>query len=122
MTRFVTKTMHAYIDYPVALGLLAMPFLLGIGASNPAAFWLSIVTGIAALVLTLFTDHETGVFRVLPYKFHLSVDFMVGMVFVLAPHVLGFTGLDLWYYTVLGATVLAVVGLQKPESPMMVTA
>lgn len=114
MPRFVTQKMHAYIDYPVALGLIAMPFLLGLGASNPLAVTLSLATGVAALVLTALTDHETGVARVLPYSVHLAVDFMVGLVFVAAPFVLGFAGLDAAYYWVIGATVLAVVGLHQP--------
>jgi hypothetical protein len=113
--RFITKSIHAYLDYPVALGLIAMPFLLGLGQSNPLAMWLSVATGVAAFILTLLTDHHLGVVRVLSYKFHLSVDFLVGVVFVLAPFVLGFTGLDALYYWVLGGTVLVVVGLHKPE-------
>lgn len=118
MPKFVTQKMHAYIDYPVALGLLAMPALLGLGSTNQLAFWLSVITGAAALVLTLLTDHETGVFRVLSYKLHLTVDFLVGIVFILAPFVLGFSGLDAAYYWVIGATVLVVVGFHKPESDM----
>jgi len=114
--RFVTKTMHAYIDYPVGLLLIAAPFILGIGASNPIAMWLSVVTGVAALILTFLTDHETGVVKVLPYSFHLMVDFAVGVAFVAAPFILGFKGLDMAYYTVLGLTVLAVVGLHKPDA------
>jgi hypothetical protein len=31
--RFVTKTMHAYLDYPVAASLVALPFMLGLGTS-----------------------------------------------------------------------------------------
>jgi len=54
--RFVTKTVHAFIDYPVALSLMAMPFVLGLGKANPAALWLSAVTGVAAFMLTLLTD------------------------------------------------------------------
>ena len=115
MPRFVTKTLHAYLDYPVAIGLLAMPFLFGLGASHEMAFWLSVGTGVAAFVLTLLTDHHLGVLRVLPYRLHLAVDGAVGVVFVLAPLALGFTGIDFWYYVALGATVLAVVGLHKPE-------
>ncbi len=114
--KFVTKAMHAYIDYPVALGLIVMPFLLGIGSVNPAAMWLSVATGVAAFILTLLTDHETGVIRVLPYKLHLAVDFAVGLVFVAAPFILGFAGLEMAYFLVIGLTVLAVVGLHKPES------
>ncbi len=83
--RFVTKTIHAYLDYPVAALLMAMPFLLQLGSSHPLAKWLSVATGIAALVLTIFTDHKLGVFRVLPYSFHLAVDFLVGVVFAIAP-------------------------------------
>jgi len=116
--RFVTKAMHAYIDYPVALGLIIMPFLLGIGSVNPMAMWLSVATGVAAFILTLLTDHETGLIRVLPYKLHLAVDFAVGLVFVAAPFVLGFTGLEFGYFLVIGLTVLVVVGLNKPETRM----
>jgi len=29
--RFVTKTIHAYLDDPVALSLLALPFIVGVG-------------------------------------------------------------------------------------------
>lgn len=115
MPKFITKTIHAYLDYPVAAGLMVMPFLLGLGSSHPLAFGLSVVTGIAALILTLLTDHHLGVFRVLPYKLHLTVDLLVGLTFITAPFILGFSGLDLTYYVLLGATVLAVVGLHKPE-------
>ncbi len=113
--RFVTKTIHAYLDYPVAFALIAVPFVLQLGASNPLALWLSVGTGVAAFVLTVLTDHKLGVFRVLPYRFHLAVDFMVGVVFALAPLVFGFTGIDAVYYWVNAAAVLTVVSLHRPE-------
>ncbi|MEM9330222.1 MAG: hypothetical protein AAGA53_02785 [Pseudomonadota bacterium] len=113
--RFVTKTIHAYLDYPVAIGLFLMPFLLGLGTSNPLAFWLSAATGVAAFILTVLTDHHLGVYRVLSYKIHLTVDLLVGVLFVAAPIFLGFSGLDAYYYWFLGGTVLVVVGLHKEE-------
>lgn len=113
--RFVTKTIHAYLDYPVALSLMAAPFLLGLGASHPMAKWLAVGTGIAAFVLTLLTDHQLGVFRVLPYWVHLTVDFLVGVVFAIAPLAIGFSGVDAWYYWANALAVLLVVGLHKPE-------
>jgi hypothetical protein len=114
--RFVTKTIHAYLDYPVAASLVALPFLLGLGTSNPVARWLAVITGAAAFVLTFFTDHKTGVIRIIPYSVHLAVDFAVGVVFVIAPFALSFAGLDAWYYWVNGAAVLVVISLQKPEA------
>ncbi len=116
MASIMNKNVHAYLDYPVALGLMAMPALLGLGTTNPLAFWLSTITGIAALVLTIFTDHQLGLIKILPYKLHLAVDFLVGLAFVAAPFALGFAGLDAAYYWVLGATVLVVVTLDRTEA------
>ena len=109
--RFVNRQVHAFIDYPVAISLMTMPFLLGLGGTNPLALWLSVATGVAAFVLTVLTDHETGVIKVLPYWFHVAVDRIVGLTFVTAPFLLGFTGLDAGYYWANGVAVLAVTFL-----------
>ena len=112
--RFVSKTIHAYLDYPVALSLMVMPFLLQLGSSHPMAKWLAVTTGIAAFVLTVFTDHKLGIIRVIPYWAHVAVDFLVGVLFVAAPFIFGFTGIDAWYYWANAAAVLAAVSLSKP--------
>lgn len=114
--RFVTRNIHAALDYPVAIVLMVAPFALQLGQSHPAARWLAVATGVAALVLTVFTNHRLGVVRVLPYAFHLTVDALVGVTFVAAPFLLGFSGPDAWFYWANGAAVLTVVGLSRPES------
>lgn len=117
--RFITKEIHAYLDYPVALGLMVMPFVLSLGAINPLSVWLSVATGIAAFILTILTDHHLGLFRVLSYKLHLTVDFLVGLVFLAAPSLPGFSGIEAAYYWVIGGTVLVVVGLHKSTEEMV---
>lgn len=114
--RFVTRQIHAYLDYPVAFALIGLPFLLGLGESHPLALWISVVTGVAAFLLTVLTDHETGIFRVLSYSFHVAVDFLVGLTFVAIPFLLGFSGLDAWFYFLNGAAVLTVIALSRPLS------
>ena len=113
--RFVTRNIHAYLDYPVAFALMGLPFLLGLGQSNPIALWLSVVTGMAAFVLTVLTDHHLGIWRVLPYKFHLAVDLLVGITFLFAPSLFGFSGLDASFYWLNGIVVVAVISLSAPE-------
>jgi len=113
--KFVTKQIHAFLDYPVAIALIGLPFLLSLGSSNPLALQLSVVTGIAALILTILTDHQLGIFRIISYQIHLMVDFLVGVLFVLAPFIFSFEGLDAYYYWLNGAAVLFVVGMHKPE-------
>ncbi len=114
--RFVTKEIHACLDYPVAFALMGLPFTLGLGASNPLALWLSFAVGCAALALTVLTDHHLGVFKVIPYSLHLLVDGAVGVVFLLSPVALGFTGIDAWFYWLNAAAVLTVVSLHKQDA------
>lgn len=92
-----------------------MPFALGLGASHPLALVISPVAGVAAFLLTVFTDHHLGVIRVLPYRLHLAVDLAVGLVFLAVPFVLGFVGLDAAFYWLNGAAVVSVIALSKPD-------
>ena len=113
--KFVSKQMHSYLDYPVALALMGLPFLLGLGSSNPLAFQISVIAGIAAFVLTIFTDHQLGLIRLIPFRIHLLVDLFVGIAFVAAPFLFSFSGMDSLYYWIFGGTVIAVVSLNKPQ-------
>jgi hypothetical protein len=118
--RFVTKSIHAYlIDYPVAILLIAAPFVLNLGQSGPVAMWLSVVVGVAALLLAAVTDHPTGLVHIIPYWLHLWVDRAVGVVFIIAAFAFKFTGLDAWYYWVLAAAVLLTTSVfNAPEEPV----
>jgi hypothetical protein len=118
--RFITKTIHAYlIDYPFAIILIAAPFVLKLGQSGPIAMWLSVVVGVAALLLPAVTDHPTGLVRIIPYWLHLRVDRAVGVLFVIAPFAFKFVGLDASYYWVLGAAVLLSTSVfNAPEEPV----
>lgn len=113
--RFITKKIHAFLDYPVAIALIVLPFLLGLGSSNSLALQISVVVGIAAFILTFLTDHQLGVVRVISYRLHLIVDFMVAIVFILVPFIFSFEGLDAYYYWINGGAVLLVVSMHKPE-------
>jgi len=117
--RFITRSIHAYlIDYPIAIVLIAMPFVLNLGQSGPLAMWLSVVVGVAALLLAALTDHPTGLVHIIPYWLHLWVDRAVAVVFVIAPFAYKFAGLDAWYYWVLAAAVLLTTSvLNAPEDP-----
>lgn len=116
--RFVTKTIHAWLDYPVALALIALPFLLGLGASHRLALMIAPIVGIAAFLLTVFTDHHLGLVRVLPYRLHLAVDLGVGLLFLVLPFAVGFSGLDAAFYWLNGAAVVTVIALSKPENDL----
>src|SRR3979411_2728324 len=97
--RFITKSIHAYlIDYPVAIVLIAAPFVLKLGQSGPVAMGLSVVVGVAALRLAALAVQPPGFVRSIPYWLHLWVNRGGGGVFVIAPFAFRFFGLDAWYY------------------------
>src|SRR5262249_17256165 len=71
--RFITKSIHAYvIDYPFAIVLIAAPFVLKLGQSEPVAMWLSVVVGVAALLFPALTTPPPGLAPTLPYRLHLG--------------------------------------------------
>jgi hypothetical protein len=119
MSTRISITIHAYlIDYPVAVILLVAPFVLKLGPSGSVAMWLSVITGVAALLLPLLTDHPTGLIKIIPYSVHLWVDRAVGIVFLAALFVFGFSGIAAWYYGVLGVAVLLTTSVfNAPGQP-----
>jgi len=113
---FISKSIHTYlIDYPIAIVLMVAPFLLKLGKSSPVALWLSVVTRVTPLLLPAFTDHATGLVRVIRYWLHLWVDRALGAISITAPSAFHFTGLDAWYYWVLAAAVLLTTSV--PSAP-----
>jgi hypothetical protein len=112
--RFLTPARHGIVDYLAAAGLLTLPFVLGLGSSSPLARWLAVATGAAVVVVSLLTDYRYGLVRVLPFKGHLAIDTAVAVVFLLAPTVFQFSGLDAWYYWANAVVVFIVVGLSQP--------
>ncbi len=49
---------------------------------------------------------------------HLIVDFIVAIVFILAPFIFSFEGIDAYYYWINGIAVLSVVSLHKSEAEL----
>ena len=115
--RFITRSIQTYlIDYPVANVLMVAPFRLNLGKSSPFALWLSAVPRISALLLPAFTDHATGLLRVIRYWLHLWVDSAWGVISIAAPSAFHFTGLDAWYCWCLAAGLLLTTSvLSAPE-------
>jgi hypothetical protein len=84
--RFISKSIHTYlVDYPIVIVLMVAPFLLKLGKSSPVALWLSVVTRVTALLLPAFTDHATGLVRVIRYWLHLWADRALGVISITAP-------------------------------------
>ena len=118
--RFLTPRLHGLLDYAAALGLILLPFVLGIGDDSALALWLSVAAGFALIAYSLATDYAFGVFRALSFRTHLALDLGAAAAFVAAPFVFGWGGLVLGYYLVMAGGVIAVVALSRPDELVVV--
>ena len=111
--RFINGRIHGLLDYAVAVTLLIVPFGLNFQASSPIAHWISVAAGIALFLYSILTDYSLSFGKVIPLGFHLTLDFLAGVAFVIAPFLFSFDGIARWFYLVTGIAVIAVVLLTE---------
>ena len=80
---------HGVLDYLLAALLIAAPFLFGFDAD--AAIAVSIVAGIAVLMLGAFTSWTTGIVKSVPPVAHAMLDYLLAALLIAAPFLFGFT-------------------------------
>lgn len=108
----ISSKIHAVLDYVVGLLLIAAPWLLGF-ADNSAATMVPVILGILTLVYSLFTNYEYSLARMLPYKTHLIIDFVAGMLLLSSPWLLGFNDRVYLPHVILGAFEMVAVMLSR---------
>lgn len=113
--RFLSPTNHGIIDYLAAVALIVAPFILKMGSNNPMALWISVVTGIVVIMVSLVTRYRYGVIKVIPFGGHLTLDLLVATIFMLVPFFFELEGLDAAYYYLNAAVVYLVVAVTASE-------
>lgn len=113
--RFLSPTNHGIVDYLAAVTLIVAPFILQLGDSNPMASWISVVTGIVVIIVSLATRYRYGAFKIIPFGGHLALDLLVATIFMLVPFLFGFEGLDAAYYYINAVVVYLVVAVTASE-------
>lgn len=90
--RFIPTWLHGLLDYPMAILLIALPWLGGFATGGPEQ-WLPITAGITLLVIAPMTDYEVGLVRVVPMSGHLVLDVIMGGILAASPWLFGFAEL-----------------------------
>jgi hypothetical protein len=90
LARLVPWVVHTAIEYVAALLLIAAPFLFGF--ERDTATWTSIALGVVVLLVAVLTRGPFGVTKSLAASAHATLDYVLAVVLVLVPFVLGFAG------------------------------
>jgi hypothetical protein len=113
--KFLTPKLHGLGDYAAAAVLIAAPFILGIKEQSVIAHWASVVAGIGLIIYSLLTDYTFSVAKVIPFKAHLVLDSVAGVVLIALAILLELDVVTRAYLIVMGAGVLLVVAVTQTE-------
>ncbi|MBD3583075.1 hypothetical protein HC229_11205 [Flavobacterium sp. D33] len=114
----ITTKMHGILDYLVAGLFIALPFL---GGWDTTAVYSRIFFVLAAItiVYSLVTKYETSLVKLIPFRIHLAIDFISGILLISSPWLLGFADEMYLPHVVLGVVEILVVVMTvaKAEEP-----
>ena len=113
--KFLTPTLHGLGDYAAAAVLIVAPFVLGIKEQSVIAHWASIIGGVGLIIYSLLTNYTFSAAKIIPFKTHLILDSLAGLVLLLLAFVLDLQGIAKWYMIVMGAGVLLVVAVTQTD-------
>ena len=90
LVRLVPWIVHSAIEYFAAVLLIAAPFLFDF--ERDTAKWTSIALGVVVLLVAVITRGPLGITKTLAVPAHATLDYVLAVVLVLSPFVLGFAG------------------------------
>ena len=105
--RFIPTRIHGAIDYLTGLGLIMAPFVLGF-ADDGAAQWVPMLLGVAILIMSIMTDYELSLAKVIPMPLHLGVDALGGLLLAASPWLFGFADQVFWPHLIIGLMEIGV--------------
>ena len=84
--KLLNSKIHGVIDYAVVLFLWLSPTLFGLGSITSIFTY---ILGAVHLILTITTNFEFGLIKIIPFKIHAIVELMVSIVLFAAAFYLG---------------------------------
>ncbi len=85
----IPHALHGVIEYLAAVAFIAAPFALDFASA--AATAVSIVVGVAILVIAATTDGPTSLVNSLPLGAHVALDYVLAAALIAVPFVFGFS-------------------------------
>lgn len=105
--RFIPTRVHGFIDYGTGLLLLVVPYLLGF-ANGTAAQWVPMIVGLAIIGMSLITDYEVSIAKLVPMPVHLGADVLAGLFLAGSPWLFGFADRVFWPHVIVGVLEIGV--------------
>jgi hypothetical protein len=85
----ISRRIHGVLDYVVGAVLIGSPKLFGFDSGGMESR-VPVFLGAATLVYSIFTHYEAGLVKVLPFRVHLWLDVVSGILLAASPWLFGF--------------------------------
>ncbi|MXV50579.1 hypothetical protein GS399_06305 [Pedobacter sp. HMF7647] len=99
--KFINTKMHAVLDYLSAMLLMASPWIFNFH-NTPGLKWAAILLGLIILVMSICTEYEAGIFKIVPMPVHLWGDMLLGIFMIALPWILNIAGAPRVLFVTLG--------------------
>ena len=114
----IPLAVHVLIEYGVGILTILSPFLFSF--DDESAQIVAVLIGAGILVLGVVSDAPTGIARTLPTASHVVIDYVLGLLLIVAPFVFGFAGDDTpatAYFIGLGIGYVVLAVLTRYRDP-----
>ena len=109
---FINSRLHGILDYIIGLALIAAPFVLQFSNdSTPQsdfATWLPIGLGLVIIGMSLMTQYEYSILKVIAFSTHLVMDMVGGLFLALSPWIFGFSNYIFLPHLLVGLAMIGV--------------
>ncbi len=109
----ITSRLHGIIDYVVGLALIAAPWLFNFAdfENFAAATWTPILIGAAIIGLSLMTNYEFSLAKIVPLRTHLAIDFAAGTFLAVSPWLLNYADYVYAPHLIVGLAEIMIVSM-----------
>lgn len=87
--KIINTKLHGVLDYLVGIILIISPWLFGF-ANRGTQSAIPVILGIGAILYSIVTKYEFGVFKIIPFRIHLIIDALSGILLASSPCLFGF--------------------------------
>jgi hypothetical protein len=88
--KIIPTRVHGMLDYIVGLLLIFAPRIFGFQNGGPEDR-IPVTLGVLTLIYSLLTRYEMGLFKLIPFRVHLTIDFLSGVFLAVSPWAFGFS-------------------------------
>lgn len=118
--KILSSRIHGVADYVTGGALLLAPYLFGFAELGGAAVVIPQVIGALIIGQSLMTRYELSLFKIIPLKTHLMLDYGASLFLAISPMLFGFMdeSINVWLPHMIvgfGYFVISVLSKNEPD-------